>query len=106
MKDIDIRFVVVDKDGHRVRERDLRDERSNIEFLMRRKAADRFAFNMRLVASKPGENMHKVTVRLYYFPKLMDKETRPLDRYERRDPDDMYAHARTHARARTHTCKH
>ena len=106
LQDIDIRFVVVDKDGHRGRVRDLRDERSNIEFLMRRKAADRFAFNMRLVASKPGEDMLKVTVRLYYFPKLMDKETRPLDRYERRDPDDMYAHARTHARARTHTCKH
>ena len=32
--------------------------------------------------------MHKVTVRLYYFPKLMEKETRPLDDGE--DHDDQY----------------
>ena len=40
---------------------------------------DVFEFNLELPNKDDKANMHKVTVRLYYFPKLMEKETRPLD---------------------------
>lgn len=49
---------------------------------MRRKKKDSFTFNLVAPNTADKSKPHKVTVRLYYFPKLMDKETRPLDKYE------------------------
>jgi hypothetical protein len=60
----------------------LGDERNNIEYRMRRKAKSSFSFNLVAPNISDKSKPHKVTVRLYYFPKLRDKETRPLDRYE------------------------
>ena len=41
-----------------------------------------FSFNLVAPNISAKSKPHKVTVRLYYFPKLIDRETRPLDRYE------------------------
>ena len=82
LHNIDMQFFFHGPTGERTRTpMDLRDEHKNMEFRMRHKMRDRFSFNLVLPDKGKGSG-HKVTVRLYYFPKILDKETRPYDKYE------------------------
>lgn len=90
LKDIDIHFVFITPSGEELDiagAKDLRDEHTNMEFQMRVKMKSSFSFNLEL----PGKNgpNHKVTVRLYYFPKILDEEKRPLDVYEQKENLDQ-----------------
>ena len=79
LKNIDMQFVFEGPSGQR--QIDLRREHNNIEFQMRRKMKSSFTFNLVLPDNSKG-NGHKVAVRLYYFPKILDEETRPYDQFE------------------------
>ena len=71
----------------------LADEHNNIEYQMRARASSSFSFNLLVPNGTRGLDAHKVTVRLYYFPKLLDQETRPLDKYEARQMEERSSSA-------------
>jgi len=87
LRNIDIQIVFEWLDKKSTRTVDLRSERNNIESRMRRKAKSSFTFNLRMPNHSDKANPHKVTVRLYYFPKILEEETRPIDEYEKKDLD-------------------
>ena len=85
---LDVQFIIEGKEGV-TKTINLREEVKNVELQMRRKHKSSFSYNLLVPDGGPDRNKwHKVTVRLYYFPKILDKETRPCEEHEQQDYAD------------------